>query len=70
MSFVILFSMYDPDVSNTALFPFLTIFETDPNALLTFATWKVTFSNCPPSAVDRIGVFSPSFCTVLPSAVV
>ena len=52
MSFVSLSSVYDPDVTNTTLFPFLIIFETDPNALLTFATWNVTFHSCAPSDVD------------------
>ena len=58
-SFVILFSMYDPDVSHRTLFPFLTIFETDLSAMWTFATWKVIFLRCVPSDVDLINVFSP-----------
>ena len=61
MSFVILFSMYDPDASNTTLFAFLTIFA--------FPTWKVTFLNCAASAVDMMSYFAPSFSTMLPSAV-
>ena len=64
------FSLYDPDVSNTTLFPFLATIKTDPSALLTLATWKVNFPNCAPSANDMISVFSPSFSTALPSAVV
>ena len=67
MCFVILFSMYDLDVSNTTLCPLLTIF---PSALLKIATWKVTVLNYATSAVDMISVFSHSFSTVLPSAVV
>ena len=40
------------------------------SALLALATGKVTFLSGDPSAVDKINVFSPSFSTVLPSAVV
>ena len=61
---------YDPNASTTTLFPFLTVFDTEPSTLLTFATWNVTFLNCAPSDVDMSNVFSPSFSTVLPSAVV
>ena len=60
MSFVLLFSMYDPDASNTTLSPFLTIVETGPSALSTSATWNVTFRSCDPSAVDMISVFPSS----------
>ena len=74
-SLVILFSMYDPDASNTTLVPFPTMFETAiphhlRDALLAFATWKVTFLNSAPSDVDTSSVFSPSLSTMLPSAVV
>ena len=69
-SLVTLFSMYDPEVSNTTLFPCLTIFVTDPSAPLTFATRNVIFLSCVPSDVDMSNVFSPSFSTVVPSTVV
>ena len=42
--FFVLFSMYNPGASNTTRFPFLIMFETDPSALLTLATWNFTFS--------------------------
>ena len=63
-SFVIVFSMCDPDVSNTTQFPCLSIFETDPKCVMfTLATWNVTFLSCDSSAVDMISVFSPLFFT-------
>ena len=69
-SLVIFFSMYDPEVSNTTLFPCLTIFVTDPSAPLTFATRNVIYLSCVPSDVDMSYVFSSSFSTVVPSTVV
>ena len=70
MSCVILFSMYDPDASKTIPFAVLTIFDTDPSALLTLATSKVTFLSRDPPVVAMNNALSPSFSTVLPSVVV
>ena len=55
----LLFSMKLPDASRTTLFPFATIFETDPRAFVTSVTWNVMFRTVDQSKVDNVNVLPP-----------